>query len=232
MYAYAQQNVSFIYREGSLIKRSGSSRTRAKPAMVRPAPLSGSRSARAHRAILLAARQLLRSRGYAATTMEAVAAKAGVGKVTIYRRWPSKGALALDVLLEFQDFGPAPDTGTTKGDLVAIVRGVNTGLAHPTATAVIPGLATDLARDPALAQAFRDRFVLPRRRSVAATIERAIHRGDLPASVDEELLIDLLSSPLFYRIFITGHRVEPDLAEKLVDFVLVRQIPEKARARP
>lgn len=232
MYAYAQQNVSFTYREGSLIKRSGSSSTRAKPAMVRPAPLSGSRSARAHRAILLAARQLLRSRGYAATTMEAVAAKAGVGKVTIYRRWPSKGALALDVLLEFQDFGLAPDTGTTKGDLVAIVRGVNTGLAHPTATAVIPGLATDLARDPALAQAFRDRFVLPRRRSVAAAIERAIHRGDLPASVDEELLIDLLSSPLFYRIFITGHRVEPDLAEKLVDFVLVRQIPEKARGRP
>jgi AcrR family transcriptional regulator len=182
-------------------------------------------------ATLVAARQLLRSRGYAATTMEAVAAKAGVGKITIYRRWPSKGALALDVLLEFQNFGPAPDTGTTRGDLVAIVRGVNTGLAHPTATAVIPGLATDLARDPTLAKAFRDRFVLPRRRSVAEAIEPAIQRGDLPAEVDEDLLIDLLSSPFFYRIFITGHRVDPDLAEKLVDFVLVRQIPKKAAAR-
>lgn len=176
---------------------------------------------------MLAARQLLRSRGYAAMTMEAVAARAGVGKATIYRRWPSKGALALEVLLEFQDFGPAPDTGTTKGDLVAIVRGVNTGLAHPTAAAVIPGLATDLARDPILAEAFRDRFVLPRRGSVAGAIDRAIQRGDLPTDVDEELLIDLLSSPLFYRIFITGQRVEPDLAEKLVDFVLVRQIPKK-----
>jgi AcrR family transcriptional regulator len=163
--------------------------------------------------------------------MEAVAAKAGVGKVTIYRRWPSKGALALDVLLEFQNFGPAPDTGTTRGDLVAIVRGVNTGLAHPTATAVIPGLATDLARDPTLAKAFRDRFVLPRRRSVAEAIERAIQRGDLPAEVDEDLLIDLLTSPFFYRIFITGHRVDPELAEKLVDFVLVREIPKKAAAR-
>ena len=158
--------------------------------------------------------------------------KAGVSKVTIYRRWPSKGALALDVLLEFQDFGPAPDTGTTKGDLVAIVRGVNTGLAHPTATAVIPGLATDLARDVTLAKAFRERFVLPRRRSVAEAIERAIRRGDLPAESDEDLLIDLLSSPFFYRIFITGHRVEPDLAEKLVDFVLLRQIPKKVTSAP
>ena len=163
-------------------------------------------------------------------TMEAVAAKAGVGKATIYRRWPSKGALALDVLLEFQNFGPAPDTGTTKGDLVGIVRGVNTGLAHPTVAAVIPGLATDLARDPALAKAFRDRFVFPRRRSVAEAIDRAVRRGDLPAGVDEDLLIDLLSSPFFYRIFITGNRVEPDLAEKLVDFVLLRQMPKKARA--
>jgi len=180
----------------------------------------------------VAARQLLRSRGYAATTVEAVAVKAGVSKVTIYRRWPSKGALALDVLLEFQDFGPAPDTGTTRGDLIAIVRGVNTGLAHPTAAAVIPGLATDLARDPTLAEAFRERFVLPRRRSVAEAIERAIQRGDLPAESDADLLIDLLSSPFFYRIFITGHRVEPDLAEKLVDFVLLRQIPKKVASAP
>jgi AcrR family transcriptional regulator len=163
--------------------------------------------------------------------MEAVAAKAGVGKVTVYRRWPTKGALALEVLLEFQDFGPAPETGTTRGELIDIVRRLHAGLAHPTATAIIPGLATDLARDPTLAKAFRDRFVLPRRRSVAEAIERAVHRGDLPAEVDEDLLIDLLSSPFFYRIFITGHRVDPDLAEKLVDFVLVRQIPKKAAAR-
>lgn len=204
------------------------STTKTKPPSVRAARTPSARSVHARRATLLAARQLLRSRGYAATTMEAIAAKSGVSKVTIYRRWRSKGALALDVLLEFQDFGPAPDTGTTRGDLIAIVRGVNTGLAHPTATAVIPGLATDLARDPTLAKAFRERFALPRRQSVAEAIERGVQRGDLPSEVDEDLLIDLLSSPFFYRIFITGHRVEPDLAEKLVDFVLLRHIPKRA----
>ena len=183
------------------------------------------RSVQARHAILVAARLLLRSRGYARTTMEAIAAKAGVGKITVYRRWPSKGALALEVLLEFQDFGPAPDTGTTRGDLVAIVRRLHGGLAHPTASAIIPGLATDMARDPALAQAFRDRFVAPRRQSVGEVIERAVQRGGLPIDVDEDLLIDLLIGPFYYRIFITGHRVDPDLAEELVDFVLLGQIP-------
>jgi Tetracyclin repressor-like, C-terminal domain len=67
---------------------------------------------------------------------------------------------------------------------------------------------------------------------VAQAIERAVHRGDLPAEADEELLIDLLSSPFFYRIFVTGSRIEPDLAEKLVDFVLLRQIPKKVARRP
>jgi hypothetical protein len=57
---------------------------------------------------------------------------------------------------------------------------------------------------------------------------RAVDRGDLTGEVDKDFLIDLLSSPDFYRIFITGHRVEPDLAEKLVDFVLLRHIPRKA----
>jgi AcrR family transcriptional regulator len=160
--------------------------------------------------------------------MEAVAAKSGVSKVTVYRRWPSKGALALEVLLAFQDFGLAPDSGTTRGDLIAIVGRLHLGLAHPTATAIIPGLATDMARDPALAQAFRDRFMAPRRQSLRAAIERAALRGDLPIDVDEDLLIDLLIGPFYYRIFITGHRVEPDLAKKLVDFVLLRHVPTKA----
>jgi AcrR family transcriptional regulator len=201
--------------------------TRAEPSPVGRVRTPSYRSVHARHAILVAARRLLRSRGYARTTMEAVAAKAGVSKVTVYRRWPTKGALALEVLLELQDFGPALATGTTRGDLIAIVRTLNAGIAHPTATAIIPGLATDLARDPTLAKAFRDRFVAPRRHSVAGAIERAVERGDLPTDADEDLLIDLLIGPFYYRIFITGHRVEPDLAEMLVDFVLLRHVPRK-----
>lgn len=163
--------------------------------------------------------------------MEAIAAKSGVSKVTIYRRWQSKGALALEVLLEFQDFSPALETGTSRGDLIGVVRRLHTGLAHPTATGIIPGLATDMARDPTLALAFRDRFVAPRRQSVWSAIERAVKRGDLPTDVDEDLLIDLLIGPFYYRIFITGHRVEPDLADKLVDYVLTRHVARKATAR-
>ncbi|HEX4863932.1 MAG TPA: TetR/AcrR family transcriptional regulator [Acidimicrobiales bacterium] len=186
------------------------------------------RSVHARRAILVAARQLLRSRGYARTTMEAVATKAGVGKITVYRRWPSKGALALEVLMEFQDFGAAPDTGTTRGDLIAIVRRLHSGLAHPTATAITPGLATDMAHDPTLVEAFHERFVAPRRQLLGEVIQRAVQRGDLPTAVDEDLLIDLLIGPYYYRMFITGHPVEPDLAAHLADFVLLGQIPQRA----
>jgi Tetracyclin repressor-like, C-terminal domain len=61
---------------------------------------------------------------------------------------------------------------------------------------------------------------------VGEVIQRAVQRGDLPIDVDEDLLIDLLIGPFYYRIFITGHRVDPDLAEQLVDFVLLREIPQ------
>ncbi|MFZ0181285.1 MAG: TetR/AcrR family transcriptional regulator [Candidatus Dormiibacterota bacterium] len=200
--------------------------TKSEPSPAGRVRTPSYRSVQARHAILVAARQLLRSRGYARTTMEAVATKAGVGKITVYRRWPSKGALALEVLLEFQDFGPAPDTGTTRGDLIAVVRRLHGGLTHPTATAIIPGLATDMARDPTLAETFRDGFVAPRRKSMEEVIQRAVQRGDLPIDVDEDLLIDLLIGPFYYRIFITGHRVDPDLAEQLVDVVLLRQVPQ------
>jgi len=88
-----------------------------------------------------------------------------------------------------------------------------------------------MARDPRLAEAFRDRFVAPRRQSLGEVIERGVQRRDLTTDVDQDLLIDLLIGPFYYRIFITGHRVEPDLSEKLVDFVLLRHIP-KVATRP
>jgi AcrR family transcriptional regulator len=164
--------------------------------------------------------------------VSSVAAKSGASKVSVYRRWPSKGALAFDVLLEYQDFGPVPDTGRTRDDLVAIVR-----VSTPVSPTPRPPPSSPGWRPTSLAlrrwqKAFRERFVLPRRRSVAEAIERAMQRGDLPTESDEDLLIDLLSSPFFYRIFITGHRVETDLAVKLVDFVLLRQIPKKAASAP
>jgi Tetracyclin repressor-like, C-terminal domain len=61
---------------------------------------------------------------------------------------------------------------------------------------------------------------------VGEVVERAGQRGDLPIDVDEDLLIDLLIGPFYYRIFITDHRAEPDLADQLVDFVLLGQIPQ------
>src|SRR5580700_11505934 len=81
------------------------------------------RSEDADRAILAAATELLAERGLAGMSMEEVAARAGVGKATVYRRWRSRGALALDAFMaEFQALQPLPDTGTLRGDLLAALR--------------------------------------------------------------------------------------------------------------
>src|SRR5450432_744304 len=88
------------------------------------APRGRPRSAEADRAILAATLELLAERGLDAMSIEEVAARAGVGKTTIYRRWPSKGLLALDAfVISFRAEQPLPDTGTLRGDLVAALRG-------------------------------------------------------------------------------------------------------------
>ena len=107
---------------------------------------------------------LVAERGYAGVTKEGVAARAGVGRTTIYRWWPSKGAVVLEALRGIFEV-EAPDSGDTRGDLVAYARGVAETLTAPTYGATVPGLAADLARDPELAADFRRLCVAPTRAS-------------------------------------------------------------------
>ena len=132
-------------------------------------PASGSgrgrpRSQEADRAILTATVELLAERGLAAMSIEEVAARAGVGKTTIYRRWPSKGLLALDAFVaSFREEQPLPDTGTLRGDLLAAlhawVRTVTQTPMGPMLTGLIAfslaSLAGGLAQDPVLLIAAR-----------------------------------------------------------------------------
>ncbi len=189
------------------------------------------RDPRRHRAILEATVELVAETGYSGLTIEGVAARAGVGKATIYRWWPSKGALVLEALSELLELGPVPDTGTTRGDLIALVRDLVEVLTRPGATAVVASLAADASRDPELGESLRTRLVRPRRACNLEIIERAVDRGDLPASVDRELFLDLLGGPVFFRLLISGRSLEPDFAETLVDFLLATASgASKARA--
>jgi AcrR family transcriptional regulator len=179
---------------------SGANGTAQPPSRGRP------RSEKAHKAVLSAAAELLLSRGLSAVSMDAVAERAGVSKATIYRWWPSKETLALDALYhEWAAFQPdPPDTGSLRSDLLALLlpwaRAVR-GLPY---ARVIAALLTEVHSDPAFAAEYRKRVVEPRRDQARTLFRRAVERGEIPASTDIEVAVDLVYGPLWHRL-LHGH---------------------------
>jgi AcrR family transcriptional regulator len=179
------------------------------------------RNVKSHHAILRATRELVREAGYARLTIEGIAARAGVGKSTIYRWWRSIGELVVEALAEVLEARPTPDSGDTRQDLTAIVHQAMALYDEETGTrAIIAGLVADMHHNPDLAAALRERLIRPRRAGNREAIERAIARGDLPAGTDIELVIDVLVAPIAYRALITDAPITDELAIQLVDQVL------------
>jgi AcrR family transcriptional regulator len=182
-------------------------RPRTPAALAEPAPRGRPRSARAHATILKAAAGLLLERGLDAVSMDAVAARAGVSKATIYRWWPTKESLALDALYtEWSAAAPAPmDTGSLRGDLLELLSpwAQLVGTDQPYAR-VIAALLTEARTDPAFAAEYQQRVVQPRRDQARVIFGRAIERGEIPAGLDVEVALDLIYGPLYHRL-LQGH---------------------------
>lgn len=178
------------------------------------------RSTEADRAILRAAVDLLADEGYGGVTMEGVAARAGVGKATVYRRWPCKSALVVDAVTACRESGiHPPDTGSARADLLVFVRGFLNHLRTSDAGRVMPALVAELSRSPELAQAFREGFVQPRRAKVLEAVRRGVDRGEVRAGVDPELVADGVVAVLLHRFLVTGMEIDDDLPERLVDML-------------
>jgi AcrR family transcriptional regulator len=162
-------------------------------------------SEKAHSAILAAACELLLQRGLAAVSMDAVAARAGVSKATIYRWWPTKETLALDALCdEWASSAWARDTGSLRGDLLGLLRPwARLASARPYGR-VIATLVAEARTDPAFAALYDSRFAEPWRDQARAAFGRAIERGDIPADVKIEVALDLLYGAIYYRL-LHGH---------------------------
>ncbi len=176
------------------------------------------RSAEADRAILRATVDLLACEGYGGVTMEGVAARAGVGKATVYRRWHSKSALVVDAVDACRESGwQAPDTGSAREDLLAFVRGFMDVIRASDAGRVMPALVAELARSPELAATFRDGFIAPRRARVVEAVRRGVDRGEIRADVDPELVADAVVAVLQHRFLVTGMEIDDDLPERLLD---------------
>jgi AcrR family transcriptional regulator len=186
---------------------------------------------RSNRAILDATRELLLEEGgVGALTVEAVAARSGVAKTTIYRRWRDKWELALDaVMLDMLPrFRNPIDVGDTRKELITFVNSVTRLLAAQPYGPAMQGLVSQIATTPELARVYREQAVETRRAQLAPVIERGIARGDLRPDTDVRLIHELLVGPIFYRLFFSGGPIDRKLGPRLVDSVLEGFAPRHA----
>lgn len=167
-----------------------------------PRSLGRPREAGAREAILDATLELLAEHGFHATTMDAIAEQAGVGKNTIYRRWSAKADLFIDAFLHFTAdlelrAGPGEDVYPR---LVEYTRSVMRFYSDPLASRLVPRLLGELHRDPAFADAYAKRVVGPLRQPIVAALELARDRGELRADADPDQVADMLVGPGFLRM--------------------------------
>jgi AcrR family transcriptional regulator len=170
--------------------------TATSGAQVRGRP----RDAAAHAAILSAALDLLVAEGFRALNLDRVADVAGVGKMTIYRRWPNKAAVVMDALLSLigpESQFPRADTAVASIRLQMRLQG---RLFRGPYGGVIKALLGEAQFDVQLAEAFRERWINPRRLMTRGVLETAIHEGSLRSDIDIETTIDMLYGPLYYRL--------------------------------
>jgi AcrR family transcriptional regulator len=177
------------------------------------------RSAEADEAILEAAVDLFAEGGLDGLTVEGVAARAGVGKATVYRRYPCKVDLVIAASRCFAFGDDQPDTGTTRGDLRAMVDGLIERLTTTALGRAIPMMVADRTRVPELAEAHRS-IVAEKRQHHRQVIMRGIARGDLRGDVDPEAVIDAYVGPVFYRFLISDAPLDDAFADAVVDTVL------------
>jgi AcrR family transcriptional regulator len=181
------------------------------------------RTERSRRAILHATRELLAEEGgVRALTVEAVAARAGVAKTTIYRRWRDKWELALDAVMIdiLPRFADPVDVGDTRKELLVFVNSVVRILGSGLYGTAMQGLVSEIATDPELARLYRQQVVEPRLLQLTPVVERGIARGDLRDDTDVRLVHELLVGPVFYRLLFSGAPLDRGLGRRIVDAIL------------
>ncbi len=177
------------------------------------------RNERSYQAILAATLELLAEVGFAGLTIDGIAARAGVGKATIYRHWRSRAELVLEAIGDVTTPPQLPDTGALRTDLLVVVEHLNHGLTKGPMAPLMASLVDAADRDPELAELHRS-FSAERRRGVKHVLQRAIDRGELAPGTDLELGVDLLVAPVFYRRLVSHTSAGPQYRARLVDAVM------------
>lgn len=184
--------------------------------MIRTDP----RVMRSKAAILDACSELIAEEGFDGVTIEAVAARSGSAKTTIYRHWPSREALLIEAFGTCASPPPAsPDTGSTRENLVVVLGGLARKLSDAGWCATLSSLLDASGRDPELAR-LHSETIAERRRPLTDVLERGMATGDLPATLDVERAVALLAGPVFYRAMISREPVDADFVAGVVDAAL------------
>jgi AcrR family transcriptional regulator len=193
-------------------------------------PVGRPRDARADRAILEATRELIAEVGVYGFRTEDVAARAGVGKGAIYRRYRSKDELVTAAIAALVGEEIAvPDTGSTRADLLVLMGEAVALYRGSAAGRLMPNLIGAMAEKPDLARAVRDGFLASRRGALSEVLRHGVERGDLRPDLDLELALDVLGGPLFYRLLITGGPLDEQLAEGVTELILRGFAPDQPR---
>ena len=159
--------------------------------------------------------------GYGRLSVDAVAKRAGVGKAAIYRRWPSKQRMAVELTSSVAVAAiEAPDTGTLRGDVREFLANAKAALEHPLARTIIPDLLAEAQRNEELAESLLTAVRDPRRAMAGDLVMRAVARGELPADTDPELCLDFLAAPLYWRLAVVNTGVGVDYVDRLTDMVV------------
>jgi AcrR family transcriptional regulator len=181
------------------------------------------RDPEADRAILRATIELLSEEGYEGLSIESVAARAGVGKTTVYRRWPSKEPLVVDAIKHVKapaDPVPPGDDESTRDALVRSLRTFTKTVGHSGTGRMMAGLVAEMSRNPDLARAVRAGILEQRRGLLRSILRRGIERGEIRPDADIEVVADMLGGAIVTRVLLTGAPVSPHLVRTSVDVAL------------
>ena len=182
-------------------------------------PTPDPRMTRSRQRALGATLDLVAERGIAGASIEAVSARSGVAKTTVYRQWPNQAALVLDAFRSIAPDPPLPDTGSLRGDLEVLVGGFAEALGQGRAGVFMAALMDAAQRDADLA-ALHAAETRRRHAPVLAVLARGLERGELPDGADLDALVDQLAGPVLHRRFVSGLPLDRAFGERVVDGVL------------
>jgi len=200
------------------------------PVTDSPARRPGGRTARNTAAVFAATVDELADRGYEETSIESIAARAGVHKTTVYRRWGSKPELVRQALgAAAQSMIEVPDTGDIGSDLRLLSRSVQATLGSPRGAGVTRGLLAGAAGAPEI-RAMMTRFWDARLAAIAAIVTRAVVRGQLPDGTEPGAVLRAMAAPLYYRLLVTGEELTPGHADEAAAAALAAALAGVFRA--